>query len=107
MRIENLEKIKGWTPPGNPSTQPIVFDIDNNAYDYQFDIRYEGLSYQMVLSKYENENGRYDLSIRRKDQYAFNKTCLDKNIIRDMREFYDVFHTMLYRISKSQFHKYY
>jgi len=110
MRIENLEKIKGWTPPGNPSTLPIVTDVDSGVYDYTFWIRYQGRSYEMVLLRdYEmSEFGKwYKIAFKVSATPHWWKTCVHGDVLNDIRIFYDTFHTILYRISRGTFQKHY
>ena len=111
MKIENIEKLQGWTPPGNPSVNPIVTQIETGIFDYTFWIRYQGRSYEMTLLRDYEQSGMcitlYRIAFRQSAAPYLWETWINKHTMDDMREFYDTFHTMLHRISSGTFEKHY
>ena len=110
MKIQNIEKIKGWTPPGNVSTNPIVTNIDRGVFDYTFSLRYQGINYDMIILRDEFDNvGGFPRHRIQFTNYGgqFWETTIYQRTMKDMREFYDVFHTMLYRIVQGNFNTHY
>jgi hypothetical protein len=110
MKIENIEKLKGWTPPGNPSINPIITEVERGIFDYTFWIRYQGRSYEMVLLRdYEmTQFGKqYKIAFKVSATPHWWETMVHGDVLSSMRNFYDTFHTMLYRISIGTFEKHY
>jgi hypothetical protein len=110
MKIENIEKLKGWTPPGNPSINPIVTEVDRGIFDYTFWIRYQGRSYEaIVLRDYEtSEFGkRYRIEFKLSASPMVWQTWINIDVVKDMRIFYDTLHTMLHRIVCGKFEDHY
>jgi hypothetical protein len=109
MKITNIEKIKGWTTPGNPSTKPVVTDVEIGILDYTFDIRYYGIRYTMTILRDEFDSiggfGRHKIGFQTSGHQF--ETLIYQRTMRDMREFYDVFHTMLHRINQGTFNRHY
>jgi len=110
MKITNIEKIKAWTPPGNPSVNPIVTEVEIGIFDYTFWIRYQGRSYEMTILRDHQMSQfgkRYKIAFKQSAAPHLWETWIHGDSITDMRGFYDVFHTMLYRISSGTFEKHY
>ena len=109
MKIQNIEKIKGWTTPGNPSTKPLVTDVEIGILDYTFDIRYYGIRYTMTILRDEFDNiggfGRHKIAFQTSGHQW--ETTIYQRAMKDMREFYDIFHTMLHRINQGTFNRHY
>ena len=110
MKIVNPEKIKGWTPPGNVSINPIVYDVETSVVDYTFRIRYQGEQYEMFILRDEFDRienyPRYRVGIKNMVN-QFWETTIYETTMMDMREFYNTFHTMLHRITQGTFNKHY
>lgn len=110
MKITNIEKIKGWTPPGNVSVNPIVTEVEIGIIDYTFRIRYQGQQYEMIILRDEFDRignlPRYRIAFKN-GVNQFWETTIYKTTMEDMREFYDIFHTMLHRITQGTFSKHY
>ena len=110
MKIRNPEKIKGWTPPGNVSVNPIVTDVETSVIDYTFHIRYQGQQYEMIIlrDQFDCIGGfpRYRIAFKN-GVNQFWETTIYENVMLDMREFYDIFHTMLHRITQGTFTRHY
>lgn len=110
MKITNIEKIKAWTPPGNPSVNPIVTEVEIGILDYTFDIRYQGHRYEMIVLRDKFDRigkfNRYRIAFKNAAGRIW-ETLVYENSMYEMREFYDVLHTMLYRISQGTFSKHY
>ena len=110
MKIQNPEKIKAWTPPGNIMNSPMVYDVETSIIDYNFYIRYQGKQWELNIRRDELDRignyPRYRIAI--KDYVGqFWETTMYESSIMDMKEFYDIFHTMLYRITQGTFNKHY
>jgi len=109
MKITNIEKIKGWTPPGNVSTKPLVTDVEIGILDYTFDIRYYGIRYTMTILRDEFDSiggfGRHKIAFQTSGHQW--ETTIYQRAMKDMREFYDIFHTMLHRINQGTFNTHY
>lgn len=110
MKIKNPEKIKGWTPPGNVSINPIVYDVESGIIDYTFHIRYQGQQYEMIILRDEFDRignyPRYRIAFKN-GVNQFWETTMYETAMMDMKEFYDTFHMMLYRITQGTFNKHY
>jgi hypothetical protein len=110
MKITNPEKIKGWTPPGNPSISPIITDVETSIIDYTFWIRYYGNQYEMIILRDEFDRignfPRYRIAFKNAVNQLW-ETTIYETVMHDMREFYDTFHTMLHRIVQGTFNKHY
>ena len=110
MKIRNPEKIKGWTPPGNVSSNPIVTEVEAGVIDYTFHIRYQGHQYEMIILRDEFDRvgnfPRYRIAFKN-GVNQFWETTIYENVMYDMREFYDIFHTMLHRITHGTFNRHY
>ena len=110
MKITNIEKIKAWTPPGNIMNNPIVTEVEIGILDYTFDVRYQGHRYEIVVLRDEFDRignfNRYRIAFKNSMGQLW-ETLVYENTMYDMREFYDTFHTMLYRISQGTFSKHY
>ena len=110
MKITNIEKIKGWTTPGNPSTKPLVTEVEIGILDYTVDIRYYGIRYTMTVLRDEFDSiggfGRHRIAFQNMIGQIW-ETTIYQRAMKDMREFYEVFHTMLHRINQGTFNRHY
>ena len=110
MKIQNIEKIKGWTPPGNVSINPIVTEVETSILDYTFDIRFYGSRYTMTILRDEFDRignfGRHRIAFQNGVGQQWETTIYQRTM-QDMREFYGVFHTMLHRINQGTFNRHY
>ena len=115
MKIENIEKLKGWTPPGNPTIYPIVTDVGMDIYNYTFSIRYQGISYKAIVRReYESSEfgNRYRIAFSSyRDTNSVSpqtwNTWINIDIVKHMPIFYDTLHTMLHRIMRGKFWDHY
>mgnify|MGYP003704457925 FL=1 len=89
MKIKNPEKIKGWTPPGNVSINPIVYDVESGIIDYTFHIRYQGQQYEMIILRDEFDRignyPRYRIAFKN-GVNQFWETTMYESSIMDMKE---------------------
>lgn len=110
MKITNIEKIIGWTPPGNPSIKPIVTEVEKSVIDYTFDIRFYGSGYEMIILRDEfdcvGNFPRHRIAFKNRVGQLW-ETTIYQRAMQDMREFYDIFHTMLHRINQGTFNRHY
>lgn len=107
MKITNIEKIIGWTPPGNPAGLPIVTDTETSIVDYTFKIRYIGEQYTVTIMRDYVTGDGYPMVISRYGDPCEYDWHLWNAELMDIPTLYDKLNAMLSRIRHGSFDRFY